>query len=461
MKKGLVKILLANIISLIINILNSFLLPKYLSVDTYAILKTYTLYIGYAGFLSLGFADGMYLKYGGKEFDNIDFFELGTSLRSYALLEVVICSVIAIIAICFNSMVIFAVAIGSFFLNIIGYYKNLYQAVGEYGLYGRSLNYQTILLFISNLALIFAVNSDNAIFFVIVQVLSALLIAVYLSIVIEKKTHLFSKGKFKLVVIKENVYSGFSLMLGNFSSSIFTGLDRLFVKFLMDNASFALYSFAVSLENIINVFVTPITISMFNAFCKRRDVSYVRSMKSLSLLWGLFIVAATFPIKFVIAHFLMTYQDAIDILFPLFAAQIFYAIIKGIHVNLYKAEHKQKKYFILMIVLLLVATTLNVLFYIVFKTEIAFAFATLATAVIWFIYCEIESPEYRFSFKEYLTLIISLVVYFLSCKMTNVVLGLFIYVGSFFLISCLLMRNTMKMVFNLVKKGPTLVRRNK
>lgn len=459
MKKGLIKILLANIISLVINILNSFLLPKYLSVDTYAILKTYTFYVGYAGFLSLGFADGMYLKYGGEELNNIDYRELGTSLRSYIVMEGIICSLMAVVALAMGNLILLAVAFGAFFINIIGYYKNLYQAVGEYGLYGRSLNYQTILLFLTNLFFLFVIHSDDANAYVVIQVASALLIAFYLSVLIQRKTHLFAKGQTKLVVMKENVLSGFTLMLGNFSSSLFTGLDRWFVKILMDNASFALYSFAVSLENIINVFVTPITISLYNAFCKRRDVPYVRGMKSLSMLWGLFIVAAAFPVKIILTHYLTAYQDAAGIIFPLFAAQIFYAIIKGIHVNLYKAEQKQKKYFFIMLILLVIATVLNAIFYYIFKTEQAFAFATLATAIIWFVYCEIESPEYRFLFKEYCTLAIMLAVYFLTCQMSNSILGFAVYIGALILISCLLMKNTMKTVFNLVKKAPAIVRR--
>lgn len=43
----------ANIICLFINILTNFLLPKYLSINTYAQIKTYALLISYAGFFSL------------------------------------------------------------------------------------------------------------------------------------------------------------------------------------------------------------------------------------------------------------------------------------------------------------------------------------------------------------------------------------------------------------------------
>lgn len=72
MKQGMFWILIANIINFVINIINSFVLPKFLSVDIYVDIKTYTLYIGYAGFLSLGFADGMYLKYGGDDYHKLD-----------------------------------------------------------------------------------------------------------------------------------------------------------------------------------------------------------------------------------------------------------------------------------------------------------------------------------------------------------------------------------------------------
>lgn len=451
MRKGLLKILIANIISLAVNILNSFLLPKFLSVDTYAVLKTYTFYVGYAGFLSLGFVDGMYLKYGGKELNKIDKDELGTNLRSYVVLEVVICITLAIIALVMRDVVVFSVALGALFINIIGYYKNLYQAVGEYNLYGKSLNYQTILLFISNLILIFVIRTDNENAYVAVQVASALLISLYLSILIEKKLRILKRGRVKAVVIKENIFSGFTLMLGNFSSSLLTGLDRWFVKFLMDNVSFALYSFAVSLENIVNVFVTPITISLYNAFCKKNDVSYIRNMKCFSMIWGLIVVAAAFPVKFILEHYLTNYIEALEVIFPLFAAQIFYVIIKGIHVNLYKVEHKQKKYFLIMIILVVVATVLNGLFYYFYNSEKSFAIATLVTAILWFAYCEFENSKIRFKINEYLTLIIMLTVYFFSCHIESSTVGIIIYMCALLLTCSLLMKNTMKIILHMVK----------
>lgn len=64
LKKGLVLVFIANAINLCISLINGFVLPKYLSVETYADIKTYQLYSNYIGVLALGYCDGLYLKYG-------------------------------------------------------------------------------------------------------------------------------------------------------------------------------------------------------------------------------------------------------------------------------------------------------------------------------------------------------------------------------------------------------------
>ncbi|RHU09056.1 MULTISPECIES: oligosaccharide flippase family protein [Erysipelotrichaceae] len=279
MKKSLLHIFAANIIYLLINIFNSFLLPKFLSVDTYAIIKTYTLYVGYAGFLSLGYADGMYLKYGGKDINELDLVDLSTNYKSYTLFELIVCFICLIIALMLNDFVLICFSIGGFFINIIGYYKNLYQAVGEFKLYGKSLNYQTILLFFMSFILIFCFQSDNPKNYIIVQVLSALIVVIYLTLILNKNIHILGVGKVSLKEIVKNISMGFTLMLGNFSSSIFTSLDRWFIKALMTNKFFAYYSFAVSLENIVDVFITPITISLYNSFCKNYSIQHILKIK--------------------------------------------------------------------------------------------------------------------------------------------------------------------------------------
>ena len=94
-------------------------MPKFLSVDTYAIIKTYTLYVGYAGFLSLGYADGMYLKYGGKDINELDLVDLSTNYKSYTLFELIVCFICLIIALMLNDFVLICFSMEVFLLILL------------------------------------------------------------------------------------------------------------------------------------------------------------------------------------------------------------------------------------------------------------------------------------------------------------------------------------------------------
>lgn len=443
MKKGLLSILVANIIYLVINIVNSFVLPRYLSIDTYAVLKTYTLYIGYAGFLSLGYADGMYLKYGGTKFEEVNDSELSSNLKSYVYLEGIMSILILCVAFILKDYVLGAFAIGTLSINVIGYYKNFYQAIGEYRLYGQSLNYQTLILLLLNLMLLFVWHVSTPFLYIGIQVISAATTAIYLTLVLEKKIKFWKSGRAQISEIKTNISSGFTLMLGNFSSSIFTSLDRWFVKILLESTSFAYYSFAVSLENIINVFITPITISLYNVFCTNLDNTYIYRIKKLTLLWGFIVIALFFPVKFILSSYLTKYYGSVAILYPLFGSQAFYAIIKGISVNLYKAERQQAIYFRVMSVMIIVAVISNILVYQVMKTSDAFAIATLITSIIWFLYCEWERPNIRFGVKEYGAIICLLFSYIYAANIENALVGLIIYVGMYIGVVLVFMRESL------------------
>lgn len=68
---------------------------------------------------------------------------------------------------------------------------------------------------------------------------------------------------FSFKELTQNIKAGVLLTVGNLSSVSLTSMDRWFVKALMDNLAFAQYSFAVSMENFMNVAVTPVTITLY------------------------------------------------------------------------------------------------------------------------------------------------------------------------------------------------------
>lgn len=64
--------LTANIITLLISILVISILPKLMGVSEYSYFQLYIFYTSYVVFFHLGLPNGIYLRYGGKEFSELN-----------------------------------------------------------------------------------------------------------------------------------------------------------------------------------------------------------------------------------------------------------------------------------------------------------------------------------------------------------------------------------------------------
>ena len=451
LKKGMMEILLANIINMVFNLLTNFLLPKYLSVDSYAAIKTFQLYTTYVGIFALGYADGMYLRYGGKEIDKIDRKELKTGMVSFRTMMLIESAILIPLALLFRDRIIIAFAMTIMSANMASYFKNLYQAVGEFKSYSKILNLTTIFTFIANMALLFIVRTDDYFLYLISYVIVDTIIWFALEINISKILEGVEPGHVSIKLLWEDIKAGFLLMIGNFSNILLSSMDRWFVKVMMDSAQFAYYSFAVSMEGFLNVAITPITTTLYNYFCNHSEHDDVIRIRRYVMLFGTVIVAAAFPARFIIEILLQNYTGAINVLFILFGTQMVYIIIKCVYVNLYKAFKKQNLYFIRLILILIIGAILNWSFVQIYPYKEAFSYGTLVSAYIWLIFSIWDFKEYKFEFREWLYLFIEVTVFITCGILFNSITGLLIYVTASMLCMNLFMKEETKMALRLVK----------
>lgn len=336
LKKGLMYVLIANFINLGFNLITNFVLPKELSVESYATIKTFQLYVSYAGLFHFGFVDGMYLKYGGKNIKELRHEDLGTNLSTLRLFEIAVTIVCAIIAIISKQEVLVFFSLSILPLNLANYFKQLYQATGEFSLYGKIMNANTILIFFANMIWIFLIKTDNALCFLLSNVAVYFIVWIVLELNCRKLIGSKNDGNtFSFDELIKNIKAGILLTVGNLSSVVLTSMDRWFVKALMTTLAFAQYSFAVSMENFMNVAVTPVTTTLYNYFCKATDEVKVRKARNYVMIFAALIVSCAFPARFILEVYLTKYIDSAKVMFLLFAAQIFYIVIKSIYVNLY------------------------------------------------------------------------------------------------------------------------------
>lgn len=443
LKKGLVSIFLANIINLIFNILTNFLLPKYLSIDSYAAIKTFQLYTTYIGVFSLGIADGMYLRYGGKSTLQIDQNELSKETFSFRLIMIFETLILVPIAIIYKDKIIITFVFTILSMNMTNYFKNLYQAIGEFKKYGRILNLTTILTFIVNMGLLFLLKIDNYFYYLICYAIVDGIIWMLL----EKNIHLFNvqhKNEFSIKIIVDDIKSGFLLMVGNFSNILLSSMDRWFVKMMMSSSQFAFYSFAVSLEGFLNVAITPITTTLYNYFCNHMDYDDILNTRKNVMIFGSIIIAAAFPAKFIIEVFLTNYKGAVDVLFILFATQMIYVVIKGVYINLYKAKKMQNKYFYRLVFILIVGFVLNFTLVKIYPYKESFAYGTLLSAIIWLVICIYDFKSYIFSIREWIYLILEIVIFIILGEYCNSITGLLLYIAVTLCMLVVFMNNEVK-----------------
>lgn len=440
LRKGILQILLANILNMAFSIGTNFLLPKFLSIDSYSEIKTYQLYITYVAIMHFGYNDGMYLKFGGKNIDEVNNEQLQRNISTLKIFQfvVMICSVS--LAIWLHDTALLMAAIAILPQNIIAYFKNFYQAIGEFKRYSRIMNMTTGLTFAINLFLIAFVKTDNYLLYLIgyVALSTVLWLVLEHSLVKVKQIKIFAFC-FSWKELKENIASGILLLMGNFSSQLLTSMDRWFVKGLIGSVAFAQYAFAVSMENFLNVVVSPVSVTMFNYFCKHDEREDILKIREMIIAFSTIIVASAFPIKFILEVFLQQYLDSVTVVFLLFSAQIYYIIIKSVYVNLYKARKMQRKYFSKLCIIVIVAFIFNVLCFAVYRKKESFAIGTLLSAIIWFFLCQLDFKELQYSLRHYIYIIVEMVTFIICGICCRSVIGCAIYIAVTILMLLLFM----------------------
>lgn len=440
--RGMYDVLVANVVNLLTSAITTLILPKFLSIDTYALLKSYQLYINCTAILQFGYVDGMYLKYGGRNVSDIDKKEWNETVSTLRIFQLFFTAIGCAIALYAHSILVFLVAIVIMPISVTGLLKQFYQAVGEFKEYKFVMILNTVFVFLANMAILFVMNSDNGYVYLIaydvIYILLWLLLETQIKRKCSSKIFLLAFDMKKLIAY---VKSGILLTFGNYSSYILISMDRWFIKFLLDNFAFAQYSFAASLEGFLTVAVTPITITLYNFFCKESDMGKIRRMRNIVMIFSSGLVASAFGVKFIIRIWLLDYMDSINVIFILFASHFFYTLNKGIYVNLYKSGRKQKLYFKRLLMVIVIGFFANVGIYTIYKGYMSFAIGTLLSSMFWLMLSVNDFKECYFAKKELIYMSGVLTLFLLCGFLLNPIVGFAVYVVCVFSLTALLLRN--------------------
>ena len=138
-------------------------------------------------------------------------------------------------------------------------------------------------------------------------------------------------------------------------------------------------------------------------------------------------------------------------MFLLFASQIFYIIIKSIYVNLYKAQGKQRTYFIKLILVIVMGFVFNVACFKVYSVKESFAIGTLLSAIFWYFICFPDFEWLDYKMRELVYPFVQVVLFLVCGFMFNAIIGILIYIICTLVCSFILLPNETKGIVVMVK----------
>lgn len=320
--------LASNLLSFFISALVTFIGPKRLGVESYSYFQLYLFYSNYTGFLHFGWADGIFLRYGGEYFENLNRQRFSGQFRLYCILECFFSLCVSLLGYYYapnheKSIVFVMVGISIVLLLPRTFLQYILQGTNRIKEYVK-LTIIDRLVYFGIVSVVLLGNMDSFILIIagdLLGKLCALCYAVY-----QCKDILFSKPEaFKDIFFetKENIRAGIKLMFANLASLLMIGIVRIAIEYQWDIVTFGKISLTLSVSNLLMLFIRTVALIMFPAL-RRTDskklpsiYQFVRISIMIPLL-GMLIFY--YPAKVLLSIWLPQYADSfiyMALLFPM------------------------------------------------------------------------------------------------------------------------------------------------
>lgn len=320
--------LIANGISLLGSILLTLILPKFIGVEQYGYYQLYIFYASYIGFLSFGWIDGIYLRYGGKYYNKIDKPVISGQWRLFSFIETIIGLIICINAIFLNasyekSLVYLLVGLCIVIYLPRAFLHDLLQSTNRIREYANSVIMEkSIHICITCIGLF--MGSKTFLWFISSEIMGRLCATCYILMVC-KDLICTKPAKIKETIpeIKLNISCGISLMFANIASMLIIGIVRQAIVLCWNVQTFSRVSLTLSISNLLMTFVNSVALVLF-PLLRRKGKNMLApmyyKMRTMLTIPTLGMLALYYPLKIILSIWLPKYAESLKymaILFPM------------------------------------------------------------------------------------------------------------------------------------------------
>jgi len=362
----------SNLFSMLISVLVVAIVPKMLGVEEYGYFQLYLFYATYVGLLHFGWNDGIYLRYGGKKYEELNkqlFFSQFWMLFGF---QIIISGLIYVYSMFFidnydRAFIFEMIAICMILTNVR--FMLLYILQGTY----RIKEYAKVniigRIFYGAFILIFALSQSKQYSLIIYADVAgrsiSLLYGSYCckDIVFRRLSSFY----FSFKEAYENISVGIKLMFANIASLLIIGTVRFGIERSWDVSTFGKVSLILSASNLMMIFINAVGIIMFPILRRTNEEKlpniYVTITNVLGvLLFGVLIVY--YPLKVILSAWLPKYADSLmymALVFPMCVYEGKMALLINTYLKTLRKEKLILKINLITLFLSLVITSITTL----------------------------------------------------------------------------------------------------
>lgn len=417
-RNSTILVIIAQIVVLLASVAKNLIIPYvFIDVEMYALWQIYSFYLSYLLILTLGFEDGVYIKYTGKTEKYLNKSRVKDSIKIQILFTTII-TILLVLILCIlphfsKKNIYILVVINLLPLSIINIFLRVFQAQFEMKKYSTFATIHKVLFVIFLIFLCF-LPYINEYYVIVLDVILEFILAIYLLI----KYRMYWIGKIKNIKIaflewSDSIKTGLFILIMNYLVILLMGIGRVFIEAFGTLTEYAMYSLAISIASIITVFINAIGSILFPALRNIETEKYKDMVKVLNIFLTVItpiVLISYFILARFINAFLPNYVMALDYLSFVMCMVMVKCYSSLIYIPIMKSLRMEKKLLRNSLLSLTIFSIIFIPLYILTKNVLIITIGTLIVS-----YIELYLNEYTVKkecslYKNYFNLVLGIII---------------------------------------------------
>lgn len=322
---------LANGVNTLISLVLVLFVPKVLGVKEYSYWQLYLFYASYVGFFHFGWADGVYLRFGGKKYEELDKAYFHTQFWLLSIMEIVIAVLVSVFAVLFVSdgnkeITLIATGVCCVAQLPRTFLQYVLQSTDRIANYAKNFLLEKIVYATLVVGLLLLGVRDFRILIcadLIARTVTLILLVIECKDIVKGTAIQWGAG---IQGAWQNINAGSKLMFASIASMLLTGIVRFAIEDRWSVEVFGKVSLTITASNLLMVFINAVSIVIYPILKNLSEEKYTevyKKLRNMLMIPVLGLLLIYYPAKVILSWWLPQYAESLRYMALLFPMCVF------------------------------------------------------------------------------------------------------------------------------------------